>query len=171
MVLSISSSCTQVEYIGRFCVCLVYFLCLKSGGSVWGFFPFFKSSGLHFGVKSLIKPSYKSNNLEMGNGKYIGFSLDFRCIMYIFNQRSFFQRTGGMSVPKSCWKPVLHSFSCRPMYIQESTAARYRDPKGLCLDLCELPMQRLSESSVLSTSNLIIFLVKVVLLWEFHTSG
>lgn len=59
-------------------------------GVFGGFFPCLKPSGLHFGVKVLIKPFYKSNHLETHNVWYTCFSLDFSCVTCSYSQIFFF---------------------------------------------------------------------------------
>lgn len=113
-VLSTSSSCTQIGYTGRFCVCLICCLSQEQRECLFGVFSLLKSSGLHFGVKVLMKPFYKSNHLAMGSVKYICFSLDFSCIMRFFNQRFFFKEPEGCKCPNpgNQYYIVFHADPC-----------------------------------------------------------
>lgn len=89
--------------------------------------------------------------------KYIYFNLDFSFIMCSFNQRFF---SKGYK-PKSCWKSGLHPFSCTHVHPAEHRNKVQGSQRtfcsgfvcgfvgAVCLDLWELPMQRLSQSSVL----------------------
>lgn len=113
-----------------------------------GFFPCLKPSGLHFGVKVLIKPFYKSNHLETHNVWYTCFSLDFSCVTCSYSQIFFFSKNW-RDVSTQILLEINITFFFMWTYVYPTEHCnRYRDPKGLCLDLCELPVQRLSEKAV-----------------------
>lgn len=112
-----------------------FFFCLKSRGSVWVFLPCFKSSGLHFGVKILIKAFYKSSHLEMHNVKYVCFSLDFSCILCFLNQRFFFKELEGCKCPNPVGNQYYILFHVDPC---TSNRAQQQDagiPRG-CVWIC-----------------------------------